>query len=332
MKLRNKAFAALLTTIVVSFMLFGTLSMAFAAAVPTADTGGDIADQFTGGSALPQVPAAPTTSVPSTSALPIPGLDSLSGGLGGLLDPVLDAVGSTPLAPVVDTLTGVLEDSPLAPVLGVLNGGALPMADGANPLQPLLDILDPSMLPIPGLGGGGDGPMFDSALAPLFGPLNGGLETLRGPLTDGLAPLKDALAPIEDPLREGLAPVKDIVEELLLTLDPVLFPILDALSPVLCPVLEVLAPVIAYLASICPGILPPCPEPEPAPEPPIEDEGDPIPVIPVEPTVNPVTGGGGGVLPFTGANLTAMIVLLMALAGTVVALRRAHLVLKAREQ
>ncbi len=296
MKVRKKALAVLLCAFVVCLMTFGTLSAASAAAVPTG-----------------------TVTATDTSAPAVPGLDSI---------PIVgDIVGG-----LVDTLTGAGESLPAAPAASLPGMDSLPGLDAlipsgsSNPLQPLLDM-------IPSGSGGGD---LISVLSPILTPLHDGLEMLRDPLTTGLDPLYQALKPIEEPLTQALAPVKDIVQDVVTTLDPVLYPVLHALSPVLCPVLGVLEPVIAELAKVCPNILPPCPKPVTPDDDDDDDNG--TPVTPVTPQGNPTTttgngtGTSGGVLPFTGANLTAMIVLLMALVGVVVALRRAHLVLKARER
>ncbi len=316
MKVRKKALAVLLCAFVVCLMVFGTLSAASAAAVPTG-----------------------TVTAEDTSSPAVPGLDSIPivGPLvGGLVDTLtggsnasIPAATSEASIPGLDSLIPTGGSNPLQPLLNLIPSG------GSNPLQPLLDLLNPSNIPgLDSLTGGGDssGGLI-SILSPILSPLHDGLELLRDPLTTGLAPLYEALKPIEGPLTQALAPVKDIVEDVVTTLDPVLYPVLHALSPVLCPVLGVLEPVIAELAKVCPNILPPCEEPT---EPAGEEETPVTPVTPVTPSGGGVTTGSGGsvggVLPFTGANLTAMIVLLMALVGVVVALRRAHLVLKARER
>ncbi len=298
MKVRKKALAVALCAFVVCLMVFGTLSAASAAAVPTG-----------------------TVTANDTSSPAVPGLDSI---------PVVGPI----VGGLVDTLTGAAPSLPVAPSASIPGLDGLPGLDSlipsgsSNPLQPLLDMI-PS---------GGDSGGLISVLSPILSPLHDGLEMLRDPLTTGLDPLYQALKPVEAPLTQALAPVKDIVQDVVTTLDPVLYPVLHALSPVLCPVLGVLEPVIAELAKVCPNILPPCPKPV-TPEGNDDDDGNtPVtPVTPVTPQGGPTTNGGasgagGGVLPFTGANLTAMIVLLMALAGVVVALRRAHLVLKARER
>ncbi len=323
MKVRKKALAVLTCAFVVGLMVFGSLSAAMAAAVPT----GTVTTEDT---AAPAVPDLGLGSIPIVGDVVNGVVDTVTGVVGSLTGSVPTSTAASPI-PGLDSLSGLLPTG------------------GSNPLQPLLDLLNPGNLALPGLGGSSEpsegewpaapwlgivgDPGIDSPLAMLLQPLHDGLEMAREPLVNGLAPLKEALSPIEEPLTAGLAPVKGIIDDVLITVDPITGPLLDALSPVLCPVLGLLQPVLAYLGEVCPNILPPCPEPTKP-----EGEEATTPTTPTAPAGGPTTttttggGGAGGVLPFTGANLTAMIVLLMALVGVVIALRRAHLVLKARER
>ncbi len=182
---------------------------------------------------------------------------------------------------------------------------------------PVLDSLDPFLKGLVGVAG----PLLQPLLEPVMGLLMGGMELLA-PV---LGPVLNTVMGIATPL---LGPVMGLLMGGMGLLEPILAPIMKLAQPLLDMLGSALGSVI--------GVFAPSSEASAAPEPksqPTEAKSAPAPAPTSTEVVQaprgsiPVSSRPFASLPFTGANLLAMALLILVIAGCAVGLWKLERVL-----
>ncbi len=185
---------------------------------------------------------------------------------------------------------------------------------------PVLDSLDPFLKGLVGVAG----PLLQPLLEPVMGLLMGGMELLA-PV---LGPVLNTVMGIATPL---LGPVMGLLMGGMGLLEPILAPIMKLAQPLLDMLGSALGSVM--------GVFAPSSEASAAPEPsqPTEAKSAPAPAPAPAPTSTevvqaprgsiPVSSRPFAALPFTGANLLAMALLILVIAGCAVGLWKLERVL-----
>lgn len=309
-------FRVLICVAISALLIVGMTSFAFSQPIlPIPGTDIDLGDLLPLGDdgLLDLVDDVTDTLTNTLNQTPLPLVPQVTGTVNNLVDTVTgnveNTVQSLPVKdiPVVNTVVPVLTGAPTKAAAATNSGvtgtsqltGALTSVPGADALSSLSPASLPGLDTLTGLL---DPANLESI--PLLGSLLGLLNPTNLPLpTLGEIPVVSSLVPV-------LTGLLDKLEEI------------PVVGPILTPIIEIIKKIL--------GILNPTPEPE-------EPEIPEIPSTPMTPTVPGVVTpeipaavgeSPGGTLPFTGADFTGIIFLIVALLGSTLLVRKLEVSLR----
>ncbi len=247
-------------------------------------------------------------------------LGSVEEGLTGIKNTIIDTSNNL-LGSVAAAVTG--GNSPASPSAADVSVVAsipesVQSASLLTTFGPVLDSLDPFLKGLVGVAG----PLLQPLLEPVMGLLMGGMELLA-PV---LGPLLSTVMGIATPL---LGPVMGLLMDGMGLLEPILAPIIKLSQPLLDMLGSALGSVMGVFAPISGASA----EPEPEESQSTEAKSAPAPaptsaeVVQAPSGSIPVSSRPFAALPFTGANLLAMALLILVIAGCALGLWKLERVL-----